>query len=316
MEEIGGYIEFEYNHGMMLHENSIHLNCGRRAFSYLVRSRNIKKVWIPRFSCDSVIEPFRKEKCKIDFYSVDIDFCPMIDNIPNEDWIVIINYYGQIDNNKIKQIKESHPNIIFDNTQAYFQLPLPGVDTVYTCRKFFGVSDGAFLYTDKILEDKFITDESFERMTYLLGRFEKNASEFYSLYDKNNSLFDDEPIKKMSRLTENILHGIDYFFVAKKRRDNFEFLHSELKHINQLKLITPDGPFMYPLFLNNGQEIRKFLISKKIYIPTLWPNVLEYCSESDIEFNMAKNILPLPVDQRYSIEHMKRIKETIFSCLN
>lgn len=30
MREIGGYIEFEHFHGLMLHEDGIKLDCGRR----------------------------------------------------------------------------------------------------------------------------------------------------------------------------------------------------------------------------------------------------------------------------------------------
>lgn len=316
MDEIGGYIEFEYNHGEMLHENSIHLNCARRAFSYLIKSRNIRKVWLPILSCDSVIEPFKSSNCEINFYSVDSQLSPLINSIPSNDWIVIINYYGQIDNRILSSIKEKYSHIIFDNTQAYFQPPLKDIDTIYSCRKFFGVSDGAFLYTNNVIQENFEVDESYKRMTYLMGRLERSASEFYSLFDKNNSIFDAEPIKKMSKLTENILHGIDYQFVAQKRKKNYEYLHSAFNTINSLKLSIPNGPFMYPLYVDNASEIRKYLQSKKIYIPTLWPNVLASCSEVQNEFKLVKNVLPLPIDQRYGINHMKRIKETIFSCLH
>ena len=316
MEEIGGYIEFEYNHGAMLHENSIHLNCARRAFSYLIKSRNIRKVWLPILSCDSVIEPFISSNCEINFFSVDSHFFPLINNIPTNEWIVIINYYGQIDNSSLSAIKEKYSHIIFDNTQAYFQSPLKDVDTIYSCRKFFGVSDGAFLYTNSVIEDNLEVDESYKRMTYLIGRFERSASEFYSLFDKNNSIFDAEPIKKMSKFTENILHGLDYQLIAQKRKNNYEYLHSAFSSINFLKLSIPSGPFMYPLYVDNASEIKKYLLSQKIYIPTLWPNVLDVCTEDQIEFKLVKNILPLPIDQRYDINHMKRIKESILKCLN
>ena len=73
---------------------------------------------------------------------------------------------------------------------------------------------------------------------------------------------------------------------------------------------------MYPLYVDNASEIKKYLLSQKIYIPTLWPNVLDVCTEDQIEFKLVKNILPLPIDQRYDINHMKRIKESILKCLN
>ena len=91
-KEIGGYIEIEYTHGDMLHEDSIHLNCGRRAFSYLIRSKGIKRIWIPKLTCRSVIEPFESDGCEVELYSVGCDFLPIIDDVPEDEWIVIINY--------------------------------------------------------------------------------------------------------------------------------------------------------------------------------------------------------------------------------
>ena len=68
---------------------------------------------------------------------------------------------------------------------------------------------------------------------------------------------------------------------------------------------------MYPLYIENGAVIRKQLQAKNIFIPTLWPAVFNLCEENELEYDMAKNILPIPVDQRYGIEDMKYIVEEI-----
>lgn len=314
-KEIGGYIELEHNHGKMLHENSIHLNCGRRAFSYLIKSRKINKIWIPKLTCGSVIEPFKSEGCLVNLYSIGFDFLPKLKDIPKDDWIIIINYYGQLNNDRIQEIVKKHPKVVIDNTQAYFQMPVEGVDTLYSCRKFFGVADGAILYTSSDLDAKLEYDESFERMTFLMGRFERTASEFYGMYAKNNDLFETEPIKKMSRLTENILRGLDYEFVRGCRTENFRYLYEQLKDINRLRLTIPDGAFMYPFYIENGKKIRKQLQEKKIYIPTLWPDVCDICKQTDLEYDMAANILPIPVDQRYRIEDVKYVVTEVLKCI-
>ena len=61
--------------------------------------------------------------------------------------------------------------------------------------------------------------------------------------------------------------------------------------------------------------IRKKLQEKKIYIPTLWPAVFDVCSDNDLEYDMAKNILPLPCDQRYSQNHMAMIWKEVKKCI-
>lgn len=68
---------------------------------------------------------------------------------------------------------------------------------------------------------------------------------------------------------------------------------------------------MYPLYIDNGEDVRKQLQAKKIFIPTLWPAVFNLCEETELEYDMARNILPIPVDQRYGIEDMEYIVEEI-----
>ena len=73
---------------------------------------------------------------------------------------------------------------------------------------------------------------------------------------------------------------------------------------------------MYPLYIANGADIRKKLQEEKIYIPTLWPDVFDVCNETDLEYDMAKNILPIPCDQRYEFEDMKFIVDEILKYIS
>lgn len=315
MREIGGYIELDTYSQPMLHDGAIALNCGRNALAYLIEAKNIKKIYIPRFLCDSVRNVCKKKGVVVEYYSVGVDLLPS--NLPGEidGWLYLVNYYGQLQNGTIKEFAEKYKDIIVDNVQAYFQMPVEGVATIYTCRKFFGVADGAFLYTDTILKENLPQDESYNRMGFLLGRFERGASEFYQEYVKNNDLFDDESIKMMSKLTYNLLHAIDYEKVKKQRTDNFAVLHNAFKNINKLTLDIPEGAFMYPLYVENGAEVRKRLHQLKIYIPTLWADTFDVCDKDDVECRMAQNILPLPCDQRYNREDMEYVIDQIKSYL-
>lgn len=312
MKEYGGYIEFENYHGNILHDGAISLNCGRNALAYLCEAKRIKKLYLPYFLCSSVPNLCNKIGVEYGCYHINEKFEPVFNQALGEDeWLYIVNFYGQLDNDYLVEWKRKCGRVIVDNAQSYFQMPVEGIDTLYTCRKYFGVTDGAFLYTDTELSREISQDESFERMHFLLGRFERSANEFYSEYVANNKLFATEPVKQMSRLTENLLRGIDYASVAKRRQENFEFLNTELRNINELKPKSVNGAFMYPLLLQNGAAVRKELQKEKIYIPTLWPNVLEECPKDSLEYHYAANILPIPVDQRYGIEDIKYLVEVI-----
>ena len=299
MKEIGGYIEWDKYELPMLHEGSLALNCGRNCLAYLIRARRIRKILLPKLLGDSVSDICKREHVCVRYYSINIEFQPTEVLLDTDEWIYVVNYYGQLSGGKLKSIVDKYKRVIVDQAHSYFQMPVKGIDNIYICKKFFGVVDGAFLYTDASLNEKLVQDESYDRVTFLMGRYEKTASEFYKMYIKNEMLFYNEPIKKMSKLTKNMLHGINYDKFKKQRTDNFSYLHNLLKEINKLQLVVPTGAFMYPLYIDEGKFLREQLIKRKIYVPIFWPNVLEQCEKNELEYDMACNILPLPVDQRY-----------------
>ncbi len=317
MRELGGYIELDTYRLPMLHEGAIALNCGRNALAYLLRARQIRRLWIPRFICDSVTGVCEREGVPYTLYRVGPDFLPAQEiELGEGEWLYFVNYYSRFANGQILEYVRTYQRVIVDNAQSYFQEPIPGVDTLYTCRKYFGVADGAFLYTDAITDEAIPRDESFDRMRFLLGRYERTASEFYGEYTANNDFFVREPVKRMSKLTENLLHGIDYAHVREIREANHRYLHGALGEINGLTLSEAPGTFMYPLLLENGAEIRKRLQAEKIYIPTLWPDVFSWCEAGEAEYRMARNILPLPIDQRYGVEDMEYLAKEIRRLMN
>ena len=295
MKEIGGYIELDRYLGKMLHSDGVLLNCGRSCLKYLIRAHGIKRIVLPYFCCKTVSEACKQEGVSVRNFHIDDNWEPVGVQPDDDEWLYIVDYYGQLDRTHIVELKNRYKRLIMDEAQNYFVEPVEEIDTIYTCRKFFGVADGAILYTNVKLNGELPTDESFERMRFLLGRFERTASEFYSEYVANNEFFINEPIKRMSKLTKNLLHGLDYEFICKRRTQNFEQLHDAFKDINKLTLKVPRGAFAYPLMIENGSEIRSRLIEQKIYVPQLWPDIPEGCREHD----WANNILPLPVDQRY-----------------
>ena len=230
--------------------------------------------------------------------------------------LYVVNYYGQLTNSELKQLHAQHKRIILDNSQDFFAIPVENIDTLYSCRKFFGVPDGGYLYTTAMLEGEIEQDISYDRMTYLLGRLELDAATFYSSYVEANMRFANENMKTMSKLTKNLLGNIDYKKVKAIRTENFEFLHNELKDINMLNLRVPEGAFMYPLFVDNGSRVKRKLIEKKIYIPTLWPDVFENNDKNSIEWKFAEDIVPLPIDQRYTQEDMEYVLEVLSDVLS
>lgn len=306
MKEIGGYFGLEQFTGCEYYEDLIPVNSGRNALLYILKARQVKKLYIPRFLCDSVSELCKREGYDFEEYPINECFLPDFSNeLEDGEYLYVVNFYGQISNEQISALKEKYGRVIFDNVQSFFQRPIPGIDTVYSCRKFFGVPDGGYIATDCRLEEQLTIDVSGERMKHVLGRFEGNASDYYGDFQVNDERFYELPLRYMSRLTCNIMRGIDYEAVRKLRNANYAVLDSILGERNRLCLLSPDGPYCYPFYWENGMELKRRLAAHKIFVPTLWPNVRAL--NGTLEKDFAENILPLPCDQRYSTEDMKQI---------
>ena len=313
MREIGGYYELEHNTGSLLHDAALPLGSGRACLRYLIEQRGIRKLALPDFLCDVVTQVCRECGVETRVYPVGEDLRPLLPALGADEWLYVVNYYGQLTLEELSSIRERFPRLIVDNAQAYFDLPLPGVDTLYTCRKFLGVPDGGFLYTDAP-ERALPEDRSLDRMDFVLGRFEEGAGAFYVQASRNNDALPSEP-RRMSRLTENLLRGIDLDRVRLRRRENFLRLHEALGKYNGLSVRPTEGAFAYPLLLENGPAVRQALIREKIFVPMLWPNVLREQPEGSTAYRLAENILPLPCDQRYGAEEMAFVAETVLRCL-
>lgn len=119
---------------------------------------------------------------------------------------------------------------------------------------------------------------------------------FYEQYKLGERTFNDYPLMEMSKLTINLLRTIDYAKVKDIRMQNYLFLMQNLAEFNELNLIVTKGLFMYPLYVDNGEVVRKKLQKNKIYVPCLWPNVVDDYDDNTIEGKMARNIVPLPID--------------------
>lgn len=320
-KEYGGYIELDEYSGEEYYPEAWALNSGRAALRLFIRLKKIRKIYLPAFCCDTVREACAAEGILWEYYSVDKDFRPCLsEEDAGNDWVCLVNFYGVFDDGDMQALMQQYPRLIVDYTHAFFQQPLKGMNVLYSCRKFFGVPDGAYLILGEGEGEKIYKtlpqDLSFERMHFLLGRFEAGASPFYQEYAQNNDFFANEPVKRMSKLTHNLLRAIDYPRVCGQRTENFAFLHRQLKEKNVLNLPPAiEGAYAYPFWFNgdkiSGKEIRRRLIAQQIYIPMLWPEVCSLEEASPLERQMTENILPLPVDQRYNRGDM----EEILGCL-
>jgi len=310
MNQIGGYFELELQKGIEYHKGAIRLNSGRNAFEYILLAKGYRKIYLPYFTCDVMLEPINKLELEYEYYHIDKQLDPIFNfkRISKGEAFVYINYFG-VKGQKVQELSISCPNLIIDNSQAFFEKPLAGIDTFYSPRKFFGVPDGAYLFTDRILQTKLSQDNSVNRFSHLIKRIDEGAEAGYPDFKANEDAIRGQSPKEMSKLTKALLCNIDYEKVVRVRKQNFLFFNKILKESNDLKIPYDKNfvPMVYPYFTANGENLRQNLIKDRFFVATYWPNVFDSCDENDLEYSFAKYIIPLPIDQRYNEDKLSTI---------
>lgn len=318
VDEIGGFFELELPKRNEYHNKALALNSGRNCLIFALKAYGIQKLYYPYFSCETMLQAINYflPHVEVHYYHIDAEFQPILPpTFQKEEWLLYINFFGICSNN----IPVLGRHSIIDNCQSFFTLPQDHRPTFYSPRKFFGVPDGGYIYTKQFVDEELARDVSLQRAKHLMKRIDLSASQAYADFQAAEESLENTSVRRMSNLTHRILSSIDYDFVIKTRRENFAYLHNHLftenKLSNNLKHMQEDNgdvPFVYPFLTGDGNNLREKLIGRKIYIAKYWPpDLLNYGKLSQIEMNFVENVVPLPVDQRYSLKDMDRILDVI-----
>ena len=323
ISEIGGYLPLELGYlggresepfNNIEEVDNVRFNLARYAICYAVQEGEYKKIYIPLYMCVSVGEALKKYGIEYDTYSIREDFMPLIDEIENDSCILICNYYGIQGNEFYKICQKKYRNIIFDNTQAFYQPPLldEHIYNVYSPRKFVGCIDGAYLIKKHLKKKSLCSCESWKRGGYLLKSIDGGTNYAYSMYLQSEDDAAEEGMCMMSPFTRKYLDSVQYEEIKEKRKRNFQMLVKLLNGYNRLKITDEKDlcPMVYPL-LPKGNVDRNALIQKRVYVPQWWKWVIEQINATMWEIDLSKNLLPFPIDHRYEEQDMKLLYEYI-----
>lgn len=317
MKEIGGYFELQLRKGEHYHKGAVQLNTARNCLEYILRAKKYKKIYIPYLDSEVIWEPMKKLGIDYEFYSVDSRIDPIFDKELEKDEVFFYSdTYGIKCCTVEKLVMKYGKQLIVDNTHAFFSKPYEGIDTIYSPRKFFGLPDGAYLFTDTLLTEELEQDMSIPHMTHLMKRIEYGSASaaYQDFLDYCASLIG-QPIKRMSNLASALLANIDYENLKERQVNNFKYLHSILGDKNKFEydnFPSDTCPLSY-MFYSEDPELRKKLIDNKIYVSTYWKETLKLVEKDSAEYKIVNYLLPLPCDHRYDEEDMKRIIDVIHS---
>lgn len=327
----GGNLHFEgcLSDKTSYYENfdRVDVDCGRSAIQYIAEIENKKNIYLPVYDCPLVNKRMEEAFCetgvKIHYYNMDESFRPIISNEMSDALILFVNYFGVMSDSLIDEMtamQSDSVSVIIDNIPGYFETPRNGVYNIYSCRKFIGVPDGGHVIKNGIIKNNLDTIENSARYEYLLKSVNVGSNDSYDLYEMSEDMFTEsnKPLG-MSRLTSEILKTVDYERIKTRRLENFARLHQLLGEKNSFPVISEFAKkpaFVYPLLVtDNGVNVRKKLVENNIYVSTLWRHVMTNEKANDFEKSLANNIVPLPIDQRYSVKDMEDMAAIVINIL-
>lgn len=320
--EIGSFIELQFPKGLEYYsqeEDVARLNTGRSALWHAFRVMGAQAVWIPYYQCDTVRDTFLKHGVEIKYYHIDCDWNP-IDLCPKDDEAALfVNYYGVMSNARMRELASLSRYPIIDNCQAFFCESIEDAMNIYSCRKFVGVPDGAYVIgkgAGKFV-DEYPQCYSSDTAAFLLMRIEYGCEgKGYEARSVNEHRIDAEDCMKMSKLTRTILDGTDYDIIKQKRRENFAMAHELLGGINKLNPLQyydeKNIPMVYPLVVEDDELIQK-LFKAKHFQGHWWSYICDEQPEDSFEYWISRYVIPITIDQRYGREELEYLANLILN---
>lgn len=261
----------------------VKLNTARNCLRYIIRAYNINTIYVPHYICPSIKSTLKKEIVNVEYYHIDERFMPTCKFKP-KDYILYPNYFGICTNN-VKKLEKQYKNLIVDNSHAFYAEPM-GLASFNSLRKFFqmqyGVLDGAYLYTEKIMERPFRTADDYE--------IDENMT--YERIVKNEHRLDNEQIMYMSKTTEKIMSGINFEQEKINRINNYKKFEEKLKKTNELNISLEEYeyPFVYPYYTHD-KDFGTNLEKQGLLIYRYWDGL----PSTFDEYNFYKYLVPIPL---------------------
>lgn len=250
----------------------VKLNTARNCLRYIIRAFSITELYLPYYLCPAIRNSVLKENCKIKFYHIKEDFMP-VGEFPAEAYILYPDYFGICAEN-VEKLENQYKNLIVDNAHAFFSEP-KGIACFNSIRKFFpSISNGAFLYTKKLLNTNLEKDSYF---------YEQKELSFEEIC-KNENMLDYEDVKIISDCSLKYFLQSDLEKTKQRFCKSFSNYEKELRESNNLKINLRVNaiPFKYPYLAANEQAANEIVLkaekeNKIIY--RYWHNLPESFKE-------------------------------------
>lgn len=304
-------------------------------------STSSKRVLLPAYTCQTVIDPFVQQGWNCYFYNIqkdlriDIEHLLSLTEEVHPAMVVVHPFYGmELDKDELEAlywIKKTGIILIEDITQCIYTEKRQDVFDYITgsYRKWYKVPDGGFLEAKSTegLEVPFTENTSFvskqRDAMYLRGEYFLNCNEDIKAIsirlnkDAVSGIAGRISLHKMSEYSRRIKNNESHELFYKQRLDNYQYLFQNLHQSESVTFVceklakVTTAPLYFPLYVKNRTSLQKSLAEAHIYAPVLWPVSTDEVLINDNIREIYSTILMIPIDQRYNEQDMDKIIEII-----
>ena len=294
--------------------NYFFTDSGRSSLRLFCKNFPGKKILLPDFLCDVIIDILEQENMLYDFYHINEDLTIDTSSVKtNFDIFYLINYFGKkLDipfdiHNKIV-VEDNVFFIDFENHQNYKYW-----FAFNSYRKLTELADGSMIKSNLSLKDYRVKNISpFSTLKYaakeikynFLTHYEKSEIAYLSIFEEAEALLDNQT--EIFNISDKSLGYLNKWITVYDtqqalREQNYKNLAKELEH---LYIQFYSDFYSYLVILTDDRDsLRKFLFSRNIFLPIHWPGTKRRNS-------LHKKILSIPLfyaqeETAYLIKSMK-----------
>ena len=320
-------------------ENAMYFSLCREALlSIAIKYRESeKKVLLPAYTCQTVIDSFLQEGWEIDYYNINVQLRIDINDLKSKyaafkpSICLAHPYYGadlnQEELKALTDLKNDGCILVEDLTQCVFSTQRSDIFDYFTgsYRKWFPIPDGAFLI-GKNLDIEVTMAENLDFVQpmadamYLRGTFHQTGDNNIKEISRRVGNLAISHISgtieshMISGLSQYLLSRIDIETTKQKRFVNYQYLLDHLQGCNICQPVDRSideltcAPLFFPIYVKDRPKFQKRLAQHEIYAPVLWPVHTEKVLINDCVKKIYDEILMLPID---GTEDMKRMIDVI-----
>jgi hypothetical protein len=318
-----------------------HMMSGQCALCYVLddihaKSRTRRTAYLPAYTCGSTIEPFLDKGCRVRFYDVGDGFRPVLDKeaLMGADVFYLVGYFGFINHGgvDVSAFRARGGIVVHDVTHTLFSVGgiLEEADyLVASLRKWFGIPAGGLAVSRRgeFSQAPIPPDDTYigmrkaalaaKRVYIETGNAAMKQGMLSRFADAETRLEEICATQASDEESVGVARRFPVEAMVKARRENYAVLLEALRDVKGVSPAFPvlsDGvcPLFLPVFSEERDALKKRLIGKGVYPPVHWPvhNAVD-ASKFPVTERIARTILSIPCDQRYTATDMIMIGELL-----